>query len=206
MATYFTVHAFERVEGRLSLSIDELVPILNYGFYINIGEEPKTNRVHKLFYSKIDEMCFVVIQDNVTGYVITILPIDYHENISWKVSIGSQLEAKYLIVGKDETPVEPLITSEVNIPLFKISGYIVDEFKNYYKSINLSSWPSEPYACSIDLLIKDDDFVEALNTRIQEKLSIFESSSLFLETIVIRLGNKGDPASFSKSDIFGIRY
>ena len=43
-------------------------------------------------------MCFVLVQDEKNGEVITVLPIDYHERVAWKVSIDAQHWAKNLVL------------------------------------------------------------------------------------------------------------
>ncbi|TSA39060.1 MAG: hypothetical protein D4R63_09930, partial [Methylococcaceae bacterium] len=95
--TNFSFHAFGRILGRISMSYIELADLLDANLFLNIGQEANSNRVHKLFYSAKDNICFVAIQDIKTGTVVTVLPIDYHENISWAISIEAQNQAKKLI-------------------------------------------------------------------------------------------------------------
>ncbi len=109
MKSNFSLHAYQRVYDRLSMLPEEVAELLDENKYINIGKETSNNRVHKLFYSKINKMCFVAIQDEKTKTVVTILPIDYHNNICWIVSIYSQNLAKKLIIGEEQNQTTPSI-------------------------------------------------------------------------------------------------
>lgn len=82
--TKFTEHAFERVGERLHLSHEEVAQLLDEDKCVPLGKDGSSNRLHKLFYSKPDSYWFVAVQDEVTGEVVTLLPIDYHNR--WKVS------------------------------------------------------------------------------------------------------------------------
>ncbi len=201
METNFSFHAYERVLGRMSMTHGALAELLDSDLAINIGEEAGNNRVHKLFYSAIDKICYVAIQDVKTGTVITVLPIDYHENICWSVSIDAQNQARMLITGGGVTSpsLEILCT---NATVFKISTNIVDSYGKYLKTINLGSWPCEPYEHSIDALIDDAQFVDCLIDRVKEKLNDMEKDgSVYMQTIAIRVGSKGYPVCFSISEL-----
>jgi hypothetical protein len=204
METNFSFHAFERVLGRISMTHRELASLLDDDLAINIGEEKNSNRVHKLFYSERDKICLVAIQDIKTGTVVTVLPIDYHENISWAVSLESQLQAKNLIIEEEATPNKESEILHTNASVFRISGNIIDEYGRYIKNVNLGSWPCEPYEYSIDALVEDKEFVKALIKKLTEKISDSENTTRIIQTVAIRLGNRGDPIFFSTSDIITI--
>ena len=82
----FSKHAFERIEQRTSLSYEEIAFILDRKLTVNVGKKPGIHRNHLLFYSIADDDFFVVIQDELMGTVVTILPLDYHANLAWKIS------------------------------------------------------------------------------------------------------------------------
>jgi|SRR5690554_107534 len=83
--TSLTRHALCRLEERTKIGSDRLRKLLDKGSYINLGVEAVFDRRHCLFYSMPDNECFVAIQDTMTGEVITVLPLDYHENLSFKI-------------------------------------------------------------------------------------------------------------------------
>jgi hypothetical protein len=203
MEANFSFHAFERVIGRLSMTHKELADLLNDDVVINIGQEPNSNRAHKLFYSIRDKVCFVAIQDIKTGTVVTVLPIDYHENISWSVSIEAQNQAKGLVVKAEVVTLAPEALN-TNATVFKISGNITDYYGRYKKTVNLGSWPCAPYECSVDALVEDNKFVDFLVDKIKEKSSSLSDSQSFIQMIAIRIGNKGSPVFFSTSEILAL--
>ena len=96
MQTHFTHHAYERIAERVRIGFDQLARLIDNDLTVPLGMEPGTTRIHRLFYSHIDEQCFVLVQDERTGSVITVLPIDYHERIAWKISITAQQMARSL--------------------------------------------------------------------------------------------------------------
>jgi len=196
MKANFSYHAFDRVSDRLSIAHDDLIEIINSGLNINVGQEKSTNRVHKLFYSDNDKSCFVVIQDIKTGTIITILPIDYHDNIAWVVSVELQNQAKFLITQK----YNKIENIDCKSSVFKITANITDDYGVHKKNINIGSWPCIPYYYDISYLLKDRSFLKFIKERIKEKKIEFIDKNSFISLITIRVGSKGDPVSFDVND------
>jgi len=204
-------HAFARVTDRLSMSPEILMAVINHDLAINIGQESKSNRVHKLFYSHSDQMCFVAIQDIKTGTVITLLPIDYHNNIAWIVSLESQNQAKRLMLqghnlsASDSAQVSKPATNQSQTALvFKISAKITDDYGRYIKKINVGTWPCKPYAHDIDYLIKDKTFIHFLINKMKEKLAKLNDEESFVNMISIKTGNKGKETYYPIKDILSM--
>lgn len=190
MKTNFSFHAFERIDSRMTMTQNELAYLLDADLAINIGKEPKSNRVHQLFFSEKDAMCFVAIQDVKTGLVVTVLPIDYHENIAWAVSMGAQNFAKQKILNHVSPP-KGIVPKVPNATVFKIAIKLVDEFGSYQKIINLCSWPCTPYSGCVDHLIEDVSFVDFMAEKINEQKKQLVSNRMNIGAIIIRLGCKG---------------
>ena len=111
MATRFTRHAFKNVSARLFSSHDDIAKILDYGLFLPIGsEEGAKEKVHKLFFSKMDNEWFVAVQDEKNDEVITVLPIDYHNR--WQISLEALMEAKRLVTPADIAEEDPGPTRE----------------------------------------------------------------------------------------------
>jgi hypothetical protein len=187
MKTSFTIHAWARVYERLSLSPSDVADILDWDLAVNIGADAGSNRVHRLFYSSPDEMCFVAVQDSKTNAVITILPIDYHENISWKVSIDAQDQAKTLIcpTSNEQPPVNVTVDETLINSDFKIKAYANSD-SGKIRIFSLGSWPSSPYQASFEKLFDDKDFLTAIEERLKNKLSQGDQ----IESIYVCLGKK----------------
>jgi hypothetical protein len=162
----FTQHAFIRAEERITLGIKDILQIIKWEKFVSIGMEKNTNREHRLFYSNPDSQCFVLIQDIKTNTVITILPLDYHESISWAVSLEFQKEAKELILGKTVSKSlaqEKAEITQVNeiIPhkFFHVSCDVLDKYLQYSSSTKLGKFASSDYDNKIEKLIVSDVFV-----------------------------------------------
>jgi len=201
-------HAFARVTNRLSMSPEILMAVINHDLAINIGQESKSNRVHKLFYSHRDQMCFVAIQDIKTGTIITLLPIDYHNNIAWIVSLESQNQAKRLMIQGHNLSVSdvPQVTKETpNLALvFKISAKMTDDYGRYKKKINVGTWPCQPYSYDADYLIKDKTFIRFLVNKMKEKLAKLNDEESFVNMIAIKTGNRGKETLYPIKDILSM--
>lgn len=99
--TYFSEHALKRLNERTKLTTESVSDIIDMGLAIDIGTEPVFKRKHWLFYSKLDVNFFIAIQDEYTGYVITVLPVEYHEKLAWNIDKKYFTEAKYNIEEKN---------------------------------------------------------------------------------------------------------
>lgn len=175
MKLCYTRHAWERVHERLSLTPAEVADLLDAGLAVAIGTEPGTNRVHRLFFSIPDEMCFVAVEDEANDVLITILPIDYHENIAWCVSDDAQRAARLRVTGGVmQQRHEPAISEAAVLnasqlsAVFRITAYFRDG-GGQVKAANLGSWPSLPYDGSVGRLLDDDAFFNAIQDRLASK-------------------------------------
>ncbi len=85
---------------------------------------------------------------------MTILPLDYHENLAWKISIDAQKLVKCMTLG-EEVPSEIKQTKiEIKKPsVFKFKAY---DYKNK-KRQNICSVFAEKYLFDFDLLIESDE-------------------------------------------------
>ncbi len=84
-----TVHAAQRLWQRCALAPEDLKQILNSNKCILLESEG-AHVAHRLFYSKPDDACFVVIQSIVSGAVITIMPAAMWSTgpaIGWRLKI-----------------------------------------------------------------------------------------------------------------------
>jgi hypothetical protein len=93
----FTTHAFLRVRARLSLTTTEVAELLDSDRVVLIGHEKNSPRIHRLFYSKRDNYCFVAVQDETTGEVVTVVPADYRK--AFMVSEEATEMAKRIVLG-----------------------------------------------------------------------------------------------------------
>ena len=182
--SYFSMHAFNRVSQRTKLSCFDIANILENMQYVLLGSKPGLTKQYLLFYSELDAEYFVVLQDVINGTVITVLPLEYHENLAWVVTESQKIKARELATTiqcyKSDKPSYFVVSA----------GYIADdgalkvkELKKFY--INL-------YGEDIVLLIKShlDKFElteMTLKKSIDYKMVVWFS---------IRLGKKGARISF----------
>lgn len=192
--THFSRHALKRIEQRTSLTYLEIAKILDCHMFVDIGREPGFNREHRLFYNIKDSAHFIAIQDIHTGGVVTILPLDYHENISWKIK-GNQLKAAQLIASKPTIEYENYekVDSDKHLPsIFIIAAHFNDEEGNQ-KTKEILKIEAEQYNRDLPLLLK----CESLEMRVNESFVKKGISSASVWSVSIRLGKNGERVYFS---------
>lgn len=82
----FTKHAFQRLGERTSHTVKSWLELFECGKFINLGAKPGLLREHLLFWSKEDQAAYIAIRDVLDGSIITVLPLEYHEVLAWKIT------------------------------------------------------------------------------------------------------------------------
>jgi len=140
-------HASQRLIERTSVSPLKLCELLNNDEVINIGVYD--TRISKLFFSSADNKFFIAIQDQISGSVITILPIEYWKNLSKKYfNVNREVsKSKLLDAIRASDPLNDILTHPPILNAQKINFSI--KVKNY-RSVNGGS-------IDIDLLFKQSE-------------------------------------------------
>jgi hypothetical protein len=195
--THLSRHAMARLSQRSTLNFSEVARILDCFIFVDIGGEPGFNRQHRLFFSTKDDRFYVAIQDIHTGGVVTILPPEYHENISWKIKDKDYIEAKNLalsapefIEGYDEKP-----SSKPSLPSTFIITAIFSDINNDRKVKKVLKVPATQYGLDIKQLTCD----KSLDKNINKSLNKNGIASELVWGISIRLGRKGEIVFFDWS-------
>lgn len=169
MEARLTKHATQRLAERTTLAHDELFGLIHNQLCVIVGIEPFTNRLHKLIYSESDKTHFVAIQDMATGEVITILPLDYHENLAWKISEEKLQLAVFKVSPELHSSLYPE-EDAANDPSIKCSIQLflnspgLQSIRKSFGSHRFSKRPS-----SADDALSDPEFVDKLMKRFRER-------------------------------------
>jgi hypothetical protein len=193
--TTFTIHALDRVAERMHLSRIELAAILDHGRAVTLGVDEYSNRLHRLFFSRVDEQFFVAVQDTKTGDVITVLPLKYYANLHGYVKEDQVVEAAALLgypppdvrkmPGVMPKP-EPGINTRATV--IRIAGVLRrDDGRPTIK--NLGSWPSDRAPLQLVDLVHQAGFLSEMRCRAREKG--VELSPPF--ELRFQMGNNGEP-------------
>ena len=125
------------------------------GKYLSIGKQEKSRRIHDLFFCIDDKTFFVSIRDEKNNEIVTILPLDYHENLAWEISIEAQKLVKCITLGEEVSSEIKQTKIERKKPsVFKVKAF---DYKNF-KRHPICSVFAEKYAFDFDLLIESDEF------------------------------------------------
>ncbi len=191
VSTRFTRHAFQRVHERLSLLPGEVATLLDYDLAVNIGVERNGHRLHRLFYSPPDRCCFVAVQDERDGTVVTILPLDYHANIAWPVSEAAQRAARSLVVPAEEDAAAEAEAPPPRPPAgrprsFRLAVYARHVGDGRVRVFSLGSVPAEPYGAEPERYLAEPDNLEDLADRVRDTLPV----DWIPEHAVVRTGSR----------------
>jgi len=182
-----TKHAVFRLRERCDLTIRDLINLIVNKQYIPLGTDG--NREHVLIYSIVDEEYFTIIKDEKTKEIITILPPEYHNNISWMIDIDTLEEAKNLAIHhkkfelKEDKPEPDLKPKTIPNPppsKYKLVGFYNSADKQI--PFGLGSVPINDQ--SIDTLISTSSFWDY----IYKKIKVKKISQNDMSHISIRMG------------------
>ena len=179
--TSFTRHAWVRVRNRLSLTPSEVAAILDYDLASPVGEE--SGRTHKLFFSSPDDMCFVAVQDEMAGAVVTVLPLDYHS--SWTVSQQAQDQARKLLVEGPSPWRSSPVAGEPTV--FRIACYFLGR-DHKHRVANLGSIPRSKVAGSLANVLESDGVLTEIEARVEKAGRSGEE----LVMVFVRIGKRGN--------------
>jgi len=180
--THFSKHALMRIDQRTRLNYFDIAEILDHDLAIDTGTELVFDRKHWLFYSEMDDSCFVAVQDSLTGLVITVLPIDYHEVLAWKIK-----EELYRQAAKKVKEYEPnnIKSPTEQASVIKIQArYISDQ--GYPKTVSLTKYEASEYSFDISRVLGD----KSLDSEIKQQCISKGISTSDVLSISISLGKE----------------
>lgn len=165
----FTKHAIYRFRERSNDTIRNIINLLKRKKYIPIGQE--NTKKHYLIYSIVDDNYHVIICDTRNKEIITILPIDYHNNCAWNIDTNILKDVKELTVhgkiSKNQPPTK-----------YKLFG----TYTSYDKPVHIGLGSMPINDKEVKDLVGTEEFWSHVYTKLEEK----EIGSL--ENILIRKG------------------
>ena len=179
-------HAFSRLNERTQLTAEALMSLLDAGAVINVGQEPCSNRDHLLFFSQADNCCFVAIQDSVSGEVVTVLPLDYHENLAWKITPSQEDAAKRVA----EHALKDASTEDFTH--FEVKAQYLCPVEQRIKISTLGKFPRGDTLQHIHQIMSSGPLREFIHQRVEEKSLCWNE----LLEIYFRPGKHAEPVFF----------
>jgi hypothetical protein len=185
-----TLHASRRVEDRISISEEEVKKMISEEKCVTLYKEEGTDIYHHLFFSHLDNQCFVAVVNNHDGRVITILPLHFHQKYNFRGRISEEACQMAMQLSGHYTPPEKLsetldeVIEEIRIPsnpppsVFRIMvwGY---QPRGEHKIFNLGSCPVNKEIDGSKLL-KDSSFCKEILRRLEEKYPGTKLSSMVI--------------------------
>ena len=141
--THVSRHARQRIAQRCNLEEHRLTRMLDEGLYVDLGRKPGCDRRHLLFFSSPDQQAFVALRDETTGTVVTVLPLDYHEKLAWKIASTQIDQARLFAVRRTTTP-----------PYLQMKLHYVNA-QGALKTLMLLKWRPSAHGELIDGLVND---------------------------------------------------
>ncbi len=144
--------------SRLSLTPAEVAAILDYRLSVPLGE--RSGCIHKLFFSIPDDQCFVAVQDEVVGAVVTVLPLEYHS--AWPVSQDARSQARALMLeGPSSWRSAP---SAGSATVFRVGCYFADP-EGGVRTANLGSMPLARIGGKIAGVLESEEVLAEIETK-----------------------------------------
>lgn len=201
--THFSHHAAKRVTQRTLLTRSELASVLDHRLFVHIGNEPGLPREHLLFYSLPDENFFVAVRDNLTGAVVTVLPLEYHENLAWSISpaqmkkakelacrVAAETEAKTLAASQSVSSIDPEVPNSLIVSCI----YLTSSGRTAIKMLLKVS--AVDYKNDIRTFLHDDRTPALLDSAALQK----ELDPARVLALAARLGKNGIPELLALKD------
>jgi hypothetical protein len=191
--THLSRHARKRVKQRTQLTNLQLSAALDQNLVVNTGCKPGLHREHLLFYSTQDECCFVAIRDKLTGKVVTVLPLDFHDNLAWPISDMQVQKAKALMhIQSPELESLPTVAHVPELPsaLVVSCAYADAPGKLRYKvlvKVNAAAYQND-----IGTFMHCPKTSDLLDVAAKSK----GIDPALVVTLTVRIGNKGNPQTW----------
>ncbi len=195
MKAVFSGHSLDRIFKRLSMPKLELAEILEKNLTIDIGIEERSHRMHRLFYSDYDRICFMAIQDMKTGTVITVIPIDNH-GIAKNISLDAQVAAQQLWMSSSDNYCQSRSLTNSTMKKLKFTGYLTDELGNVkvmsFGELSVTDGSFSMDKMTSDILLMGDLKEIIYKITVRKKICLTDIQSLY-----VRIGSKGKPILLS---------
>lgn len=158
MVIEYTEHGAMRVAERSRLTPSEIEEFIEHKSVL-LGKEK--SRIHYLFYSPIDIEYFVAIIDSKSGTFITLLPENYHENISWVISDQSKRLAYDVSISGSCSTKLPILDAVAEIKRdpdsAKYSVTLMVTYQNgTHKNVTVGKYDVNKYSDENDMLNSDE--------------------------------------------------
>lgn len=136
MKLKWTTHGAVQLAERTAWSPDDVQRLLDEDktvcVGIDVGKQIKGNRkggrrVHSLAYDERSTDWFVVVWDENTGEVVTVLSLAFHNRCAWRVAEGALKVAKEKVVPPPLTPEKPVPVQpqpKPNVAKFHVTAYV----------------------------------------------------------------------------------
>lgn len=163
--SFISKHAAKRVSIRTDMTSAAVAAQLDQGLFVDLGKVPGFSRQHLLFYSELDDECFVAIRDSVVGTVVTVLTLEYHANLAWPVSSAQCENAKQIFLSARQKAQEAA-SAEAAAEALKASREPASDFHirivmllpaGRQLDYALPKCSSEPYGGDVDVFIKSGE-------------------------------------------------
>jgi len=154
--TGITNHAKQRISERSTLSLYEIVDIVNAQRFEILGSKPGINKTHLLIYSIPDNAWFVLVRDCLNGDVLTLLTEAYHVRLFGQISDHQKKRAYYIAThGFDEK-------NKINKKISLFLGYIDVSGKSKTKRIWRGHY--EDFQFSRERFLDSSELQKIMNT------------------------------------------
>jgi hypothetical protein len=174
---------------RTALTAEQVAWILHYRLALKLGTDVGTVKMRFLLWSPVDNDYFVILQDTLNGDVITLLPIEYHENLAYKIDDVKREYAKRLLPSMEVLDYWMLTQEQQSKPSNFFVNVLYTNSEGLAKAKQLFSCPITDQCSTIDELIK-----HGLSKKdVERAIASLEIDPSSVTGLSVRMGRKGNP-------------
>lgn len=188
LTPHFTSHSLTKVKVRTELTALQVAWILHYRLALQLGTDVGTVKMRYLLWSPLDNDYFVILQDSLNGDVITLLPIDYHENLAYKINDVLRSRARELFPSMD-TLNQLLEAQQKSKPTHFFVNALYTDSEGLPKAKQIKVHPITDYCSTVEELMKSG----LSKKEVQQMIASFDIDNESVTGLSIRIGRKGTP-------------
>ena len=166
----WTSHGESRLQQRIKLSKDEITQLIDEDCFIELKEEKKKS--HLLMYSYTNRFPFILIIDFKCMEIVTLLPIDYYQNLNFIIPIKLLAEIKektniFLVKGNILSKDNETRIFEKFIEKYRVSAYFTSQDGSKVQCRKIEKFFKYKFGFKIENLISSPSFANSFLLRIK---------------------------------------
>ena len=174
MTSNFSAHCTQRIAERTSMSQRDIAILLDGNKTVDVGFERGSQRLQRVFFSPLDQKCFMAVQDMKHGTVVTVIPVDGQGSVTHisydVVAAARSIYEKCISSQESDTQESPLENGHISEKRVNALFYVADQQANV-KVLNAKVVTHQKEGTHIRDLLMHGDFLHTMRCALREILA-----------------------------------